>query len=170
MNLWYPVQLVIFCVRVPFPHGCCSKCSRSHLQTKAPLAQEWSGQLHCAQAIVNCLMRSWRLVSVTKHADVYVMTVKDSGDAKVSEISSHCYFFSRYLDDVALHHLVDALCRLSTTSMEQAQTNKVTNTFNFNSSDTIYCLTHLTINLLAFYHWQMPFSDWLHYTTLSILL
>ena len=32
----------------------------------------------------------------------------------------------RYLDDVALHHLVDALCRLSSTSMEQAQSNKVT--------------------------------------------
>ncbi|KAK3700698.1 hypothetical protein QZH41_015645 [Actinostola sp. cb2023] len=30
----------------------------------------------------------------------------------------------RYLDDVGLHHLVDALCQLSTTSMEQAQSNK----------------------------------------------
>ena len=49
--------------------------------------------------------------------------------------------FFRYLDDVALHHLVDALCRLSTTSMEQAQTNKVTETFNyFNCSNTPYCL------------------------------
>lgn len=36
-------------------------------------------------------------------------------------------FLFRYLDDVALHHLVDALCRLSTTSMEQAQSNKVIN-------------------------------------------
>ena len=39
-------------------------------------------------------------------------------------------FFFRYLDDVALHHLVDALCRLSSTSMEQAQSNKVTKKFN----------------------------------------
>lgn len=38
----------------------------------------------------------------------------------------------RYLDDVALHHLVDALCRLSSTSMEQAQSNKVTEKFRVN--------------------------------------
>ena len=43
-------------------------------------------------------------------------------------VTSHVLIFLfRYLDDVALHHLVDALCRLSTTSMEQAQSNKVIN-------------------------------------------
>ena len=43
-----------------------------------------------------------------------------------------CSYVFRYLDDVALHHLVDALCRLSSTSMEQAQSNKVTEKFRVN--------------------------------------
>lgn len=42
----------------------------------------------------------------------------------LAAILSRLFETSRYLDDVALHHLVDALCRLSTTSMEQAQSNK----------------------------------------------
>ena len=41
------------------------------------------------------------------------------------EFFNTCFYRLRYLDDVALHHLVDALCRLSTTSMEQTQSNKV---------------------------------------------
>ena len=38
-----------------------------------------------------------------------------------------CLFvnFYRYLDDVALHHLIDALCKLSTESMELAYSNRV---------------------------------------------
>jgi hypothetical protein len=31
----------------------------------------------------------------------------------------------RYLDDVALHHLIDALCKLSAESMELAFSNRV---------------------------------------------
>lgn len=42
----------------------------------------------------------------------------------LAAILSRLFETSKYLDDVALHHLVDALCRLSTTSMEQAQSNK----------------------------------------------
>jgi len=42
----------------------------------------------------------------------------------LAAILSRLFETSKYLDDVGLHHLVDALCRLSTTSMEQAQTNK----------------------------------------------
>ena len=34
-----------------------------------------------------------------------------------------CY--CRYLDDVALHHLIDALCKLSAESMELAYSNRV---------------------------------------------
>lgn len=34
-------------------------------------------------------------------------------------------FFTRYLDDVALHHLIDALCKLSTEAMELAYSNRV---------------------------------------------
>ncbi|XP_022784455.1 protein MON2 homolog [Stylophora pistillata] len=42
----------------------------------------------------------------------------------LAAILSRLFETSKYLDDVALHHLVDALCRLSSTSMEQAQSNK----------------------------------------------
>ena len=34
-------------------------------------------------------------------------------------------YFSRYLDDVALHHLIDGLCKLSTEAMELAYSNRV---------------------------------------------
>jgi len=33
--------------------------------------------------------------------------------------------FVRYLDDVALHHLIDALCKLSSEAMDIAHANKV---------------------------------------------
>jgi len=33
--------------------------------------------------------------------------------------------FDRYLDDVALHHLIDALCKLSSEAMDIAYANKV---------------------------------------------
>ncbi|XP_031571220.1 protein MON2 homolog isoform X2 [Actinia tenebrosa] len=42
----------------------------------------------------------------------------------LAAILSRLFETSQYLDDVALHHLVDALCQLSSTSMEQAQSNK----------------------------------------------
>ncbi len=35
------------------------------------------------------------------------------------------YFACRYLDDVALHHLIDALCKLSAEAMELAYSNRV---------------------------------------------
>jgi len=34
----------------------------------------------------------------------------------------------RYLDDVALHHLIDALCKLSSEAMDVAYANKVFDT------------------------------------------
>jgi len=38
-------------------------------------------------------------------------------------VSVNC--LNRYLDDVALHHLVDALCKLSSEAMDIAYANKV---------------------------------------------
>ena len=35
------------------------------------------------------------------------------------------YVIFRFLDDVAVHHLIDALCRLLSESADQAETNKV---------------------------------------------
>lgn len=37
---------------------------------------------------------------------------------------SYLWFVFRYLDDVAIHHLIGALCKLSNESMEVAITNR----------------------------------------------
>ena len=42
----------------------------------------------------------------------------------LSSMLSKLFESSQYLDDVSLHHMVDALCRLSTDDMEQAMNNK----------------------------------------------
>ena len=43
----------------------------------------------------------------------------------LSVMLSRLFESSEYLDDVGLHHLVNALCRLSTEDMENASNNKV---------------------------------------------
>lgn len=46
----------------------------------------------------------------------------------VDELHMYCkygFVLFRYLDEVALHHLIDALCKLSSESMELAYTNRV---------------------------------------------
>ena len=43
----------------------------------------------------------------------------------LSSMLSRLFESSQFLDDVGLHHLVDALCRLSIEDMENASNNKV---------------------------------------------
>lgn len=43
----------------------------------------------------------------------------------LSQMLSQLFESSQYLDDVALHHLIDALCKLSQEAMELAYTNRV---------------------------------------------
>lgn len=43
----------------------------------------------------------------------------------LSQMLSQLFESSQYLDDVALHHLIDALCKLSHEAMELAYTNRV---------------------------------------------
>ena len=43
----------------------------------------------------------------------------------VGNYMSRLVCYCRYLDDVALHHLIDALCKLSAESMELAYSNRV---------------------------------------------
>lgn len=43
----------------------------------------------------------------------------------LSTMLSRLFESSRYLDDVALHHLIDALCKLSHEAMELAYCNRV---------------------------------------------
>lgn len=47
----------------------------------------------------------------------------------LSQMLSQLFESSQYLDDVALHHLIDALCKLSQEAMELAYSNRVS--FNF---------------------------------------
>ena len=44
----------------------------------------------------------------------------------LSSMLARLFESSEYLDDVGLHHLVSALCRLSSEDMENANNNKVT--------------------------------------------
>lgn len=46
----------------------------------------------------------------------------------LSEIS--IFLSSRYLDDVSLHHLINALCSLSLEAMEMAYGNNKVNSFS----------------------------------------
>ena len=56
-----------------------------------------------------------QVISQTMTADLPVL----------SSMVSRLFESSQYLDDVSLHHLVDALCRLSAEDMDQASNNKV---------------------------------------------
>ncbi|KAK6177408.1 hypothetical protein SNE40_015515 [Patella caerulea] len=54
-----------------------------------------------------------------------VITTAVMADLQVlSAMLSRLFESSQYLDDVALHHLIDALCKLSTESMELAYSNR----------------------------------------------
>jgi len=56
----------------------------------------------------------------------------------LSTMLSKLFESSKILDDVSLHHLVDALCRLSTEDMENATNNKVNNRTSFISKNQIF--------------------------------
>ena len=59
-------------------------------------------------------------------AIVQVISQAMTADLPVlSSMLSRLFESSQYLDDVSLHHLVDALCRLSAEDMDQASNNKV---------------------------------------------
>lgn len=55
-----------------------------------------------------------------------VITTAVMADLPVlSSMLSMLFESSQYLDDVALHHLIDALCKLSQEAMELAYSNRV---------------------------------------------
>lgn len=57
-----------------------------------------------------------------------VITTAVMADLPVlSAMLSRLFESSQYLDDVALHHLIDALCKLSHEAMELAYSNRVSN-------------------------------------------
>ena len=63
-----------------------------------------------------------------QHGAVLVQVISQTMTADLPVLSSmlsRLFESSQYLDDVSLHHLVDALCRLSAEDMDQASNNKV---------------------------------------------
>lgn len=64
--------------------------------------------------------------SSSSSSNVAVITTAVMADLPVlSTMLSRLFESSRYLDDVALHHLIDALCKLSHEAMELAYCNRV---------------------------------------------
>ncbi|XP_053377564.1 protein MON2 homolog isoform X3 [Mercenaria mercenaria] len=99
---------------------------------------------HCHGGILGT---AWHLVLTTLQHLVWILGLKPSsgGSLKASQpdstgavittavmadlpvlssMLSRLFESSQYLDDVALHHLIDALCKLSTESMELAYSNR----------------------------------------------
>ncbi|KFM70814.1 Protein MON2-like protein, partial [Stegodyphus mimosarum] len=100
---------------------------------------------HCHGAVLGT---SWHLVLTTLQHLVWILGLKpstggslkasrstDSANAVIttavmadlpvlSAMLSRLFESSQYLDEVALHHLIDALCKLSSESMELAYTNR----------------------------------------------
>lgn len=71
---------------------------------------------HCLQAIAKSTMDASNAgITTAVMADLPVL----------SQMLSQLFESSQYLDDVALHHLIDALCKLSQEAMELAYSNRV---------------------------------------------
>ncbi|XP_060847861.1 protein MON2 homolog isoform X2 [Rhopalosiphum padi] len=76
--------------------------------------------------VVGSLSSSTSSVSTTSSSNVAVITtaVMAADLPVLSTMLSRLFESSRYLDDVALHHLIDALCKLSHEAMELAYCNR----------------------------------------------
>jgi len=148
------------------PHGFCSQYSQSPFQNKRHLRRNpTSYENHRA----DCLTRPWRLVPVTKHAEVNVVAVKDTGDGKVSEITSQFSLFlqvSRWCRFApSCGRAVQIIHHFNGTSTDQQGTE----TFNLDCSDTLYCLPNTLKYKSTSCLSRMLSSDWLRHL-LSILL
>ena len=75
-----------------------------------------------------CSSKYATLTFFPQHGAVLVQVISQTMTADLPVLSSmlsRLFESSQYLDDVSLHHLVDALCRLSAEDMDQASNNKV---------------------------------------------
>lgn len=81
-----------------------------------------------ADGAVGSLSSSSGTVATSTSSNVAVITtaVMAADLPVLSTMLSRLFESSRYLDDVALHHLIDALCKLSHEAMELAYCNRVT--------------------------------------------
>lgn len=78
----------------------------------------------------------------------------------LSQMLSQLFESSQYLDDVALHHLIDALCKLSQEAMELAYSNRVCNIFkcfiNINLCNAFLSLIYQNLFFSAYKYLQEP--------------
>lgn len=106
--------------------------------------------LHLAHCHGSILGTSWHIVLATLQHLVWILGLKPSTGGSLqavpkptidattgittsvmadlpvlSQMLSQLFESSQYLDDVALHHLIDALCKLSQEAMELAYSNRV---------------------------------------------
>ncbi|KAJ8301798.1 hypothetical protein KUTeg_020785 [Tegillarca granosa] len=114
---------------------------------------------HCHGGILGT---AWHLVLTTLQHLVWILGLKPSsgGSLKVSQqisegtnavittavmadlpvlsaMLSRLFESSQYLDDVALHHLIDALCKLSSEALELAYSNRVS-TVHFSNACAVF--------------------------------
>nr|XP_022302198.1 protein MON2 homolog isoform X2 [Crassostrea virginica] len=119
---------------------------------------------HCNGGVLGT---AWHLVLTTLQHLVWILGLKPSsgGSLKASQqisdssnavittavmadlpvlasMLSRLFESSQYLDDVALHHLIDALCKLSCESMELAYTNRVLY-FSWDAEPSLFAVAKL---------------------------
>lgn len=123
--------------------------------------------LHLAHCHGSILGTSWHIVLATLQHLVWILGLKPSTGGSLqaiakpttdtnagittavmadlpvlSQMLSQLFESSQYLDDVALHHLIDALCKLSQEAMELAYSNRV----------SANCISHIiTHQLMSFF-------------------
>jgi len=94
------------------------------------LGTAWYTVLHTLQHLTIMLGLKFSSSGSVKAIQVNELPTLVMSQSLISELPvlsamlSRLFESTQYLDDVALHHLVNALCRLSTEEMEHAQNNK----------------------------------------------
>jgi hypothetical protein len=105
---------------------------------------------------VGSLSSSSAAIATTSSSNVAVITtaVMAADLPVLSTMLSRLFESSRYLDDVALHHLIDALCKLSHEAMELAYCNRVKKIYYYDYLCLMLCTNYyLSIyNLINYVH------------------
>ena len=140
--IWYIIKYVYMTSKIVFFAG----ASQGPVMLTAKNLQSMRALLSLAHCHGSILGTSWHLVLTTLQHLVWILGLKPStgGSLKAGRIPvdavinsvmselpalstmlSRLFESSQYLDDVALHHLINALCKLSHEAMELAYSNRV---------------------------------------------
>lgn len=140
----------VVAVGTPLPTTSMLATQQGPVMLTAKNLQCMRAMLHLAHCHGCILGTSWHIVLATLQHLVWILGLKPStgGSLQVvpklstdatagittsvmadlpvlSQMLSQLFESSQYLDDVALHHLIDALCKLSQEAMELAYSNRV---------------------------------------------